>query len=82
MSRRTMLLVSTLMGSLGFLLGAVMGDVRPAFAQRIDAAFSAGTFQISAGNQNETWRVNTSTGETFHCVNGQAGVTCRRAEYK
>ncbi len=79
MSDRSVLVLSTLLGAAGVLAGMAIGEVR---AQRIDPAYSAGTFQISAGNQNEAWRVNTSTGETHHCVGAQAGVTCRRAEYK
>jgi hypothetical protein len=79
MSDRSVLVLSTLLGAAGVLAGMAIGEVR---AQRIDPAYSAGTFQISAGNQNEAWRVNTSTGETHHCVSAQAGVTCRRAEFK
>jgi uncharacterized cupin superfamily protein len=82
MSERKVLVMSTIVGAVGVLTGMVIGEVRPAFAQRIDPAYSAGTFQISAGNQNEAWRVNTSTGETYHCLSGQAGLTCRRAEIK
>lgn len=79
MSDRRMLLMSTIVGAVGVVAGVAIGEVR---AQRIDAAFSTGTFQISAGDQNEAWRVNTSTGETYHCSSAQAGVSCRRAEFK
>ena len=73
--------ISVVAGAVGLLAGMAIGVAQPALAQRIEAAYSAGTFQISAGNQNEAWRVNTSTGETFHCVGGQS-LTCRRAEVK
>ena len=79
MSDRRMLVMSTILGAVGVLAGMAIGEVR---AQRIDPAYSAGTFQISAGNQNEAWRVNTSTGETHHCSSAQGGVSCRRAEFK
>ena len=79
MSDRRVLVMSTIMGTVGVLVGMAIGQVR---AQRIDAAFATGTFQISAGNQSEAWRVNTSTGETQHCSSAQAGASCRRAEFK
>ena len=78
---RRMLGISTVAGAFGVMAGIAVGVAQPALAQRIEAAYSAGTFQISAGNQNEAWRVNTSTGETFHCVGGQS-LICRRAEVK
>lgn len=82
MRDRRMLVMSTIVGAVGVVAGMAIGEVRPASAQRLDTAYSAGTFQISAGNLNEAWRVNTSTGETYHCLGGQAAVTCRRAEFK
>lgn len=81
MSNRRVHVIAAIAGAVGVLAGIAVGEVRPALAQRIDAAFAAGTFQISAGNQNEAWRVNTSTGEIFQCTGGQS-VTCRRAELK
>lgn len=82
MNGRNIVLMSTVTGAVAVLAVGVQSGVQPASAQRLDTAYSAGTFQISAGNQNEAWRVNTSTGETHHCVSAQAGVTCRRAEFK
>ena len=81
MNIRRVLVASVLMG-LGSLTGFLLGASHPALAQKFDAAYQAGTYQISAGNQNESWRVNTSTGETHHCSGGQGGVICRRAEFK
>jgi hypothetical protein len=82
MSDRRKWVVLTAMSAVGAVAGLAIGEVRSVAAQRIDPAYSAGTFQVSAGNQNEAWRVNTSTGETYHCVSAAAGVNCRRAEFK
>lgn len=78
MSNRWMLLA---VGAVGVLAGITLGNVHPALAQRIDPAFSPGTFQVSAG-QNEAWRVNTSTGETYHCLGGTGAPNCRRLVFK
>ncbi len=81
LSERRVAAISVVVGAVGILIGIVIGQVSPAFAQRMDAAFAAGTFQISAGNQNEAWRVNTSTGEVYQCNGGQV-LACRRAEIR
>lgn len=80
MNKWNPLVVSVLVGEV--MAGMPLGTVHSASAEKFDAAYQGGTYQISAGSQNEGWRVNTSNCETHHCFNGQGGVVCRRAEFK
>ena len=38
-----------------------------------------GSFQVVSPKENYAWRINTTTGELWHCFNGPNGPLCVKA---
>ena len=68
--------------SMAFVVVAVVVVVSTVAFERVWAqVFTApgsptGTFQVVSPKENYAWRINTTTGELWHCFNGSNGPQC------